>query len=226
MKYTDVEFLVSQPRLDRYLVACQNSKTKAQKLYKANLRLSQAIYPVLNLFEVILRNSIHYNLSAHFTNPNWIVREKNGFMSDPSLRSSRFYLKEQVQKAERKLRRRRSTITAGKVIAEQSFGFWTSLFDPHHYRLVGGSIIHCFPNKLPHVNRRIISSKMQVVREFRNRIYHNEPICFNSNIIDLSDAEGFKSDIYDLLTWISPEAKAFTEGYDSIDSKIEIAKRI
>lgn len=184
MKYSYLEYYVSQPRLNRYLVACGNSKVKAQKLYSANLRLSQAVYPVINIFEVALRNMVHYNLSGYFNNPNWIVAEKNGFMSDPSLQRSRYYLKNQVQKAETQLRRSSSSITAGKIIAEQSIGFWISLFEPHHYRLIGGSVIHCFPQKPPYANRSLLHSKMQVVREFRNRIYHNEPVCFLSDAID------------------------------------------
>ncbi|MFK8102318.1 MAG: hypothetical protein AB8G15_07335 [Saprospiraceae bacterium] len=199
MKYHDLANLVSQPRLDRYLAACVNSKVKAQKLYKANLRVAQAFYPLLNLFEIILRNKIHYRLSAHFANPDWIVVERMGFMSDNSLRGSNFFLKNQIEKAERKLRRRGSRITAGKVIAEQTFGFWTSLFDPHHYRLLRGSIINCFPNKLTTVNRSEISVKLQRIRDFRNRIYHNEPICFDRNQINFRIAEDIKNDIYDLL---------------------------
>lgn len=73
MKYQDLEYLISQPRLHRYLLVCGNFKGKAQKLYRANLRIAQAFYPVLNLFEVGLRNVLHYRLSTHFGNPNWII---------------------------------------------------------------------------------------------------------------------------------------------------------
>jgi len=137
--------------MNRFLVAAENSKDKAQKLYKINLRVSQAFYPILNLFEIFLRNSINYQVSAYFTNPNWIISEKNGFMSNRSLTPSKYFLKNSVLKAEKQIKRKGKTITAGKVIAEQSFGFWTSLFDTHHYKLIGGVIIHCFSDKPTHV---------------------------------------------------------------------------
>lgn len=226
MKYQDLEYLISQPRLYRYLLVCGNSKGKAQKLYRANLRIAQAFYPVLNLFEVGLRNVLHYRLSAHFGNPNWIITEKNGFMNDASLRPSRFYLKNQVNKAERKLRRQHSTITSGKIIAEQTLGFWTSLFEPHHYRLIRGTTINSFPNKPASVNRSVICRKLQNIRDFRNRVYHNEPICFNGSNIDFQIAENVKIDIYDLLEWISDETKEYIESYDNIDSKILIGRRL
>ena len=230
LRYEDVENLVSKPRLDRYLAASGNSKTRAKKLYAANLKISQAFYPVLNLFEVILRNKIQDRLSIHFTDIDWITTEKTGFMNHHTLRGSRrvsdFYLKKQVEKAERKLRQRRSTLTTGKIIAEQSLGFWTALFEIHHYRLISGSVIHCFPHKPRATGRSAISVKLQNIRDFRNRVYHNEPICFNGNNIDFSAAENVKDDIHQLLTWIDVSAKLYVDIFDAIDGKIAVGKRI
>ena len=234
LRYEDVEKLVSKPRLNRYLAACGNSKMRAKELYAANLKISQAFYPVLNLFEIILRNKIHDRLSIHFSDVDWITTKKTGFMNDHTLgkkrsgrrRESGFYLKNQVEKAERKLREKRSTITTGKVIAEQSLGFWTTLFEPRHYKLIGGSVIHCFPHKPSTVGRNTISVKLQNIRGFRNRVYHNEPICFNGNNIDFSVAENVKEDIHELLTWIDVSAKLYVEDFDVIDGEITEGKKI
>lgn len=205
LEYSKLEYYLSQARLQRFLRATGNSRAKAQKLYRVNLRVSQAFYPVLNLFEIFIRNTVNYHVSSHFSNPNWIVSEKTGFMSDPSLSPSRFFLKKSIQKAENTIRRKRSTVTSGKVIAEQSFGFWTSLFDTHHYRLIGGSPIHAFQLKPAHVNRSTINQKLNNIRKFRNRIYHNEPICFNGGNIDFSNAHHIKDEVYDLLSWIDTD---------------------
>lgn len=70
MEYQKLEYYLSQPRLDRFLVATGNSKSKAQKLYRINLRTAQAFYPVLNLFEIFFRNMVHYQVSSYFANPN------------------------------------------------------------------------------------------------------------------------------------------------------------
>ncbi len=224
MEYGKLEYYLSQPRLDRFLSATGNSKTKAQKLYRINLRVSQAFYPVLNLFEIFFRNIVNYQVSSYFTNPNWIITEKNGFMSDPTLKLSRFFLKNSVSNAERTIRRRRGIITSGKLIAEQSFGFWTSLFDTHHYRLIGGVVIHCFQNKPAYVNRNVLNQKLNNIREFRNRVYHNEPICFNGNMIDFTEAMNIKNEIYELLDWIDADLTNYVDYFNGIDTKINMIK--
>ena len=93
MKYEKLEHFVSLPRLDRFLTACDGSKTKAQELYKANLRVAESFYPIMHLFEIFLRNTIYYKLTKYFGNPNWIVAEKSGFMSDKTLKPSKYFLK-------------------------------------------------------------------------------------------------------------------------------------
>lgn len=76
---------------------------------------------------------------------------------------------------------------------------------PHHYRLIGGIVIHGFPNKPAHINRSFLNQKLNRVREFRNRIYHNEPICFNGTNIDFSEAISIKHEIYELLSWMDTD---------------------
>jgi hypothetical protein len=227
LNYDKFEHFVSQPRIDRFLQATNNSKSKAQKLYGINLRVSQSFYPILNLFEIFLRNSINHQMSSYFVNQDWIVTEKNGFMKNPSLKSSRFKLRSSVQNAEKVIRQRGGKVTAGKIIAEQTFGFWTSLFDTHHYKLIGGCVIHCFSDKPPRVNRNIINQALHRIREFRNRVYHNEPICFNSsNHIDFTEAKTIKSNIYNLLGWMDSELVDYVKHFDDIDSKIEFVTSI
>ena len=223
MNYNKLEYFISQPRLNRFLIASGNSKAKAQRLYHANLKVAQSFYPVLNIFEVFFRNVCNYQISARFTNPNWIIAEKNAFMSNLSLTPSKFYLKNSVNNAERNIVRKGGIITAGKILAEQSFGFWTSFFEPHHYRLIGGVVIHCFPNKPTNVNRSILSQKLNRIRDFRNRIYHNEPICFCGNNIDFAYATQIKNELYELLNWINNDLPAYVKTFDKIDNKIKSA---
>ncbi len=226
MEYQKLEYYLSQPRLNRFLIAAGNSKTKAQKLYRINLRVAQSFYPVLNLFEIFFRNIINYQLSSYFANPNWIITEKNGFMNDSSLSPSRFFLKNSILKAERAIKRRGGTITSGKVVAEQTLGYWTSLFDTHHYRLIGGIVIRCFPNKPTYINRNLLNQKLNRVREFRNRIYHNEPICFDDNTVDFTEALNIKTEIYELLNWIDIDLTKYVNYFDDIDSEINMINNL
>ena len=85
MKFTDFRQLFSSARINRYLVATNNSKTKTVKLYKANIKITQTFNPLMGVLEVVLRNRINDTLTVHFTDPDWIINQKTGFMVHPSL---------------------------------------------------------------------------------------------------------------------------------------------
>lgn len=223
MDYSKLEYYVSQARLNRFLRACGGSKTKAQKLYKINLRVAQAFYPLLNLFEIFLRNALNNQIATHYGDPDWLQVQESGFMSHHSLSRSRFYLRECVRSAQNKLTVRRVTITPGRIVSEQTFGFWTALFDNHHYKLMGGSPMLAFPNKPAHIGRSQISIQLAGIREFRNRIYHNEPICFNGAVIDFSPALQVMNDIHKVIHWIDPALLDYTSYFNNIDKKIALA---
>jgi len=104
------------------------------------------------------------------------------------------------------------------------FGFWTSLFEPHHYRLINGVIIQCFANKPRNVNRTTIATSLNKIRDFRNRVYHNEPICFNGIQISFQEAINIKKELYDLFSWIDADLPSYVGGFDSIDDKIAQAQ--
>lgn len=225
MKYDKLEKYVSEPRLKRYYTSCNNSKSKAQKLYRKNLLVSKSFYPVLNLFEIFLRNVIDTQLIKHFSDKDWIINQKTGFMSNKSLKSSKYFLRESVNSAEKKLKKgisSSSVITSGKIISELSFGFWSGLFYRHHYKLLSGDIIHCFPNKPKYVNRKYIEKELNKIRSFRNRIYHNEPICFNGSAINFNQAQSIKKNIYDFLEWIDPDLVDFIRKFDNIDMTLKL----
>ncbi|MBC6409725.1 MAG: Abi family protein [Ekhidna sp.] len=226
MEYNKLEYFLSQQHLQRFLIAAGNSKTKAQRLYRINLRVSQAFYPILNLLEVFLRNSFNYRITSFFTNSKWIITEKDGFMSDNSLRPSGFFLKASVDKTEKAIKRKKGVVSPGKVIAEQSFGFWTSLFETHHYKLIGGVVMQCFPNKPNNVNRSVIAQKLNRIRKFRNRVYHNEPICFDGQSANFSGAGNIRDEVFEILSWIDSDLLTYAEYFNGIKSKISQANNI
>lgn len=65
-------------------------------------------------------------------------------------------------------------------------GFWTDLFEDHNYKLLQVKPIKIF-TKLPrNYGRKEVNEELRKIRLFRNRINHNEPICFYENSIDFS----------------------------------------
>jgi len=219
MKYHTLEKYASVQRMNRFLVAT-SSKKGALNLYRANLLVSQAYYPILNLMETFLRNSLYTCVEKYFFNPDWIITEKNGFMNDLSLAKSDYYLKNCVINAENKLRKKGIIVSTGKILAEQSFGFWVSLFEPIHYKLIGGSVIHSFPYKPSQINRKAILLLLKKIRDFRNRIYHNEPVCFNGTYVDFSHAVQIKNDLFEMLGWMNLDIKKYVQCFDTIDKQI------
>ena len=112
MNYQKFARLYSYSRISRYLKASKGNKKKAQQMYYANARLAQAFQPLISFFEVILRNQLHYAIAKHFGDVQWLINQKNGFMSDPSLThvvkktgktKTNDFLKKEVEKSEKTL---------------------------------------------------------------------------------------------------------------------------
>ncbi len=235
MKFQKVRQYFSAPRINRYLQATGNSQTRTNKLYKANLKVLQAFHPLLGVAEVVVRNRINDVLSAHFTDPDWIINQKGGFMSDASLRFTHkrtgairvnTYLKTEVEKAERRLRKGGIITTSGKIISEQTLGFWSDLFEVHHYRLLLGKPIQIFTSLPPGYGRKEICDELNKIRVFRNRVNHNEPICFNGNSIDLTKAKEVHRSIRNILQWIDHDLLNYIKDIDKVQKNILAAELI
>ena len=235
MIFQDFQKHISPIRLQRYLTATNQSQVRAIKLYEANLKVSQAFHPLLGLFEVVLRNNINTILENHFNDSDWIINQKTGFMNDSTLtyqqkntgrKITNDFLKNEVLKIEKKLRNKSISITSGKIIAEQTFGFWTDLFAVHHYRLLKGKPIQIFTTLPPNTNRNHIFDQLTKIRKFRNRINHNEPICFLGSQIDFKEALEVYQHIIQLFTWIDPLLITIIMDLDEVKQTIQQAKKI
>lgn len=211
---------LSRPRYNRYLMATGNDINRGKRLYNANIRLAQAFHPAITQFEVILRNSLNLQLGSYFVDNDWIINQKNRFMRDPSLRSSRYFIRNSVLRSENKLRRRGVPITSGKIVSDQTFGFWVSLFLSHHYRLIGGQPIQIFQHKPSVENRASLYDKLDEIREFRNRVNHCEPICFVGPNIDCTNALQVRTTLLNLIRWVEPELIPFFDKIDNIQNKV------
>lgn len=217
---------LSNPRYNRYLIATNNNKIRAQRLYTANIRLAQAFHPLISQFEVVIRNCLNIILSSYFRDPDWIINQKSGFMKNPSLRTSHFFLKTCIQNTENKLTRKAIPITSGKIISDQSFGFWLAFFLAHHYSLVGGQPIHIFPHKPAIEDRASIYSKLNHIKNFRNRINHCEPLCFSGHNISCNEAIRIQALLYDLVEWIDPALLPFFKKIDNISGVVSKINKI
>jgi len=211
---------LSRPRYNRYLAATRNDKRRAEKLYNGNIRLAQAFHPLLSQFEVVLRNSLNDVLIRQFGDTDWIINQKSGFMSDRTLSHKRYFLRGCVQKSESKLITVGIPLSSGKIVSDQTLGFWTSFYTSIHYGLVRGQPIHVFSHKPRSENRASIHRKLEDIQRFRNRVNHCEPICFNNHIIDCAHALDIQTKLFDLVSWIEPELVPFFTKLDNTQTKI------
>lgn len=236
MDYHKYEIHCSVPRLKRYYDAVKGDTKKAILLYNLNMKLSQAFFLPLTIFEVTLRNRICQVLSRYFKDADWIINQKTGFMSDPSLsRINRRtglpwtddFLKSQVLKAESELTKKAVSVTSGRVIAEQPLAFWVSFFNPDYFRLLKSSPIKTFANLPSGKGRSDVANSLDQIRRLRNRIFHHEPICFTgSHTIDTLYSSDLKIRIVEVLDWIDPDICLEFTDIHNVDAVINHIKSL
>lgn len=190
MKYPEYERAFSAARLNKYLTACGGNTAKALILYRHNVKLCQKFYGMLNIFEVILRNAINEHYKAYFNDSDWIRSQlaPGGMLSQHPQKSVVDKTIADLTAAGR--------YTNDRVVSSVTFGFWTYLFTKKPFRLGGQSLLKIFPAKATGLGQRAIYNELMAVKNFRNRIAHHEPICFDSSG---SKSISLAKDHYDLI---------------------------
>ena len=173
MDFKTSQKLYSVPRMRKYLNACAGNKQKAMQLYRYNVRLCQRFYGALNLFEVMLRNAINEHYASYYSDSDWIVNQADtGKLLE--------YNKDEIRQTEAGYRRR-GIYNNDKMVASLTMGFWTKLFSKKRYKRGGKTLLQIFPNKRKGKNQADVYKDLTHIREFRNRIAHHEPICFDGS---------------------------------------------
>lgn len=237
MNHKKFSKLYSNARVSRYVKAANGDRRKAQKMYYANALVAKSFQPLLSFFEVILRNQLHYALAAHFNDVQWLINQKTGFMSDPSLTHTvkktgkvtvNDFLKKEVERSERTLIGKKRNVTAGRVIAELNLGFWNSLYETHHYALLKGVPCQIFKALPTGYGRKEVNNTIQEIRYLRNRVSHNEPLCFSNKAYDMTYAKEMYGKINDFLSWINPNIMVSlkNESLDNVCKEIDLAEQI
>ena len=222
MNHKKFSKLYSNARVSRFVKAANGDRRKAQKM---------------SFFEVILRNQLHYALAAHFNDVQWLINQKTGFMSDPSLTHTvkktgkvmvNDFLKKEVERSERTLIGKKRNVTAGRVIAELNLGFWNSLYETHHYALLKGVPCKIFKSLPTGYGRKEVNNAIQEIRTLRNRVSHNEPLCFSNKAYDMTYAKEMYGKINDFLSWINPDIMVSlkSESLDNVCREIGRAEQI
>ena len=219
MNITKYELLFSQLRFGRYLNSCNGNVENAISLYKYNIQASQALYPLISVFEVTLRNCIDRALIKHFKDNNWLLTKRHEFAYHPNMvyKDSRGnivsdeFFAARLKKTESRLSHLGIPISHGKLLAELTFGFWVKFFDTSAIKVLRGAPLDAFVNK-PHKKLALVHSHLNAVVTLRNRIAHNEPICFNNaGNICLSTIDSYETNMLEALGWLDTDLKHWSK---------------
>jgi len=200
---------LSNERLDAYGLGRTDDHKIANYLW--NLALCESLYPALHGLEVAFRNAV-FNAGAQIFSgvatrdvPCWLDANPSLFDADHE---------QAVMAAKQRLRDRGKAPEPGRLVAELTFGFWTSLLEVRYERnkllwphLFGAQLLHSSSPRSMR-SRKQLSPLLNRVRYLRNRVFHHEPIWHWGNLVDQHTAT------LDLMRWFSSELRATIEPGD------------
>ncbi len=182
-----VATLLSAPRLAPYLRASGGNVRAALTLYQWNVEMSSAVYKMLHLVEVFLRNAIDAELrlwNATQIDPRTGRAHAAEWLLDPSRLVERVVRRDEIDKATRRaaLAVRDSAasqrpVTHDDVLAQLTFGTWRFLLpgrDPGRQLLWQEAIRLAFPGLRRPV--RDLVRDVDRLHRLRNRVAHLEPL--------------------------------------------------
>lgn len=204
MNWTELEKHFSQARLGRYRATCDGDQARAARAYVNNMLLAEAMMPMLSVLEISLKNSIHRQLSASHGRIDWWTT----WAQDPLFA----WQAREIGNARAKLKRRTETATPDKIIAELTFGFWSSLFNAHYQSILWKDLRLVFP-RCPKSQRQrhTVSSALNQIRHLRNRVFHHEQLLWLApSLIDLH-AKGME-----VIGWLDPQLPSWLARFDRL----------
>ncbi|MFI6424606.1 hypothetical protein [Promicromonospora sp. NPDC050880] len=178
---------ISPARFAPYERAASGNVRHAVRLYDWNRELSGAVYELLHMFEVALRNAMDEQLcvwSAQQPRSHGMDLHSGAWLLDPAPLLNRLTRNGQdIHKA-----RRRATassqswqpvrqVTHSDVLAQLSLGTWRYLLpnrDAGRQHLWDDALRHAFPNL--GAPPRVLTAKVHDIHLLRNRVAHLEPL--------------------------------------------------
>ena len=219
MRFSELQSILSQDRLQRYYTACNGDTRKTMTLYRLNLKLSQEVFTLLSCFEVAIRNAIDAVLVRQFGR-DWLrdAVKPGGVFDAQNCRDSANI----IHKAYKRLQRNNS-YTHTKLIAEMEFGIWKYMFANPQYKAVGRTLLSIFPNKPRSTaqcqyNNTYLFNELDGINVLRNRIAHHEPICFalRQPVIDTAYILNAYHKLHTLFTWMGIDSHSLLYGLDHV----------
>ena len=218
MRYSDFTSIMTNARMNRYLLACGGNSRKAMTLYRKNLQLSQELFTVISCFEVALRNAIDAQVTRSLGN-DWLrdAAAPIGVFDNSSCRLTRDNINDAIGKLH--------VYSHFKLVAELGFGFWRFMFAQNQFNATGRVLLRVFPSKpisTPAIqyNNTYIFNQLAQLNKIRNRMAHHEPICFlpGQPVKNTTYARQHYNLILQLFQWMQIDEAALLYGLDHINN--------
>jgi hypothetical protein len=174
--------------------------------YFWDMELARTLSPALHAVELALRNSTHHALAARFHDEMWFYRP--GLLEPGQL--------SQLAGALRAISDRKADATPGRIVAELSFGFWSTLltsryeqrlWQPHGFALLRTVFPHATGRSIQQIQRHY-----NQLRTLRNRVSHYEAIW------DRPDLGRDYGNVLTAIGWISPRLRDSIEEFSEFPS--------
>ncbi|MFC6509849.1 Abi family protein [Promicromonospora citrea] len=178
---------ISPPRFAPYALEAAGNVRHAVRLYDWNRELSGAVYELLHMFEVALRNAMDEQLcewNAQQPHTDGSGFHADAWLLDPAPLLNRLTRNGQdIHKARRRAtassqsRLPNRPITHPDVLAQLSLGTWRYLLpnrDAGRQRLWDDALRHAFPQLT--APPRVLTAKVHDIHLLRNRVAHLEPL--------------------------------------------------
>lgn len=188
-----LEKVFSNKRMERYFALYPNDENRAIKHYQSNIKLAEAFYTSLSILEVALRNALSRELETMTGRVDWYAV----FPNTPGLSNLNRY----ITKASKQIAGRHESITPSKIIAELTLGFWVSLLNAEYELILWKDLRRAFPYlEKKKRQRKNVSAPLNRFRAFRNRVFHNESICWN-----MQRVYEIHEELLLILSWINKD---------------------
>lgn len=163
-----------------------------------NIVLCEAMYPVLHLLEVVVRNRIHDAFRVHFGAVDWY---EQGWLIPGHINL--------VADAKADLTKKGKPTDPDRVVAALTFGFWCAMFH-NAYETSSGPWPILLRSVVPRVpktwrTRPKLLGRLEEARKMRNRVFHHDCIAQYADLYDRHRR------LVELLGWFSPEARDHLE---------------
>lgn len=212
-----IDTWLSTERFAPYLSHCGGNRQAALELYDWNASLSCSLFKDITHFEISLRNAYNQAFENKWQGPNHWLLDKNSPVRKEIIRKARVQKKKKDSDINFENRKNirlainragGRTAAPGKILAELSFGFWSSLTASNREQFLWTPYLRfAYPKG---TDRKTVDVKLELIRQVRNRIAHIEPIYYSIAKLNYSPYT-FPKTLFEVFSMLSEEASNHTQ---------------